>query len=67
MRFGDGEGKGMCWGPGPEGPHRLTFLAWSLCPHSPLSYHHLFFNLSKTACSLSLSTARFTGILQKEP
>lgn len=43
----------------------LTFLPESLCPHSPLSYHHLFFNLSKMACSLSFSTARFTGILHR--
>lgn len=48
-----------------ERPPELTFLLESLCSHSPLSYHHLFFNLSKMACSLSFSTARFTGILQR--
>lgn len=48
-----------------ERPSELTFLPESLCSHSPLSYHHLFFNLSKMACSLSFSTARFTGILQR--
>lgn len=48
-----------------ERPPELTFLPESLCSHSPLSYHHLFFNLSKMACSLSFSTARFTGILQR--
>ena len=45
-----------CW--------RLTLLPESLGPHSPLSYHHLFFSLSKTPASLSFNTARFTGVLQ---
>lgn len=42
----------------------LTFRPESVLPHSPLSYHHLFFSLSKTACSLCFNTARFIGILQ---
>ena len=42
---------------------RLTLLPESLVPHSPLSYHHLFFSLSKMPCSLSFNTARFTGVL----
>ena len=43
---------------------RLTLLPESFGPHSPLSYHHLFFSLSKTPASLSFNTARFTGVLQ---
>lgn len=64
----DGEGAGQTntWCRDQvERPPELTFLPESLCSHSPLSYHHLFFNLSKMACSLSFSTARFTGILQR--
>ena len=44
----------------------LTLLPESLAPHSPLSYHHLFFSLSKTPASLSFKTARFTGVLHVE-
>lgn len=44
----------------------LTLLPESLGPHSPLSYHHLFFSLSKTPASLSFKTARFTGVLHVE-
>lgn len=43
---------------------RLTLLVESLKPHSPLSYHHLFFILSRVPCSFSFNTARFTGTLQ---
>lgn len=61
---GTGQTNTRCGDQGERAPE-LTFLPESLCSHSPLSYHHLFFNLSKTACSLSFSTARFTGILQR--
>lgn len=43
---------------------KLTLLVESLKPHSPLSYHHLFFILSRVPCSFSFNTARFTGTLQ---
>lgn len=41
----------------------LTLESPPPLPHSPLSYHHLFFNLSKSPCSFSFNTARFTGFL----
>lgn len=42
----------------------LTLESPPPLPHSPLSYHHLFFNLSNRPCSLSFSTARLTAFLQ---
>ena len=42
----------------------LTLESPPPLPHSPLSYHHLFFNLSKRPCSFSFNTARFTGFLE---
>lgn len=43
----------------------LTFDSPPPLPHSPLSYHHLFFNLSRSPCSFSFSTARFTAFLKQ--
>ena len=60
-----------CWRPRPlpantpvwGGALGLTLESPPPVPHSPLSYHHLFFNLSNRPCSLSFNTARFTGFL----
>ncbi len=38
---------------------RLTFESPPPLPHSPFSYHHLFFSLSSRPCSFSFNTARF--------
>ena len=43
----------------------LTLESPPPLPHSPLSYHHLFFNLSNRPCSFSFSTARLTAFLEK--
>lgn len=43
---------------------RLTLESPPPLPHSPLSYHHLFFNLSKRPCSFSFKTARLTAFLE---
>ena len=42
----------------------LTLESPPPLPHSPLSYHHLFFNLSNRPCSFSFSTARLTAFLE---
>lgn len=41
----------------------LTLESPPPMPHSPLSYHHLFFNLSNRPCSFSFNTAKLTGFL----
>lgn len=43
----------------------LTLLSPPPLPHSPLSYHHLFFSLSNRPCSFSFNTARFTAFLPR--
>ena len=42
----------------------LTLESPPPLPHSPLSYHHLFFNLSNRPCSFSFNTARLTAFLE---
>ena len=43
---------------------RLTLESPPPLPHSPLSYHHLFFSLSNRPCSFSFNTARLTAFLE---